>query len=56
MAIEKPYKCMATFRGFGKVLTQKYFYPRNGKDLRVENCNVASLGHYSHTQQVWDLN
>ena len=56
MAIEKPCKCMATFRGFGKVLTQKYFYPRNEKDLRVEICNVASLGHCSHTQQVWDLN
>ena len=56
ITIEKPYNCMSTFRGFGKVLTQKYFYPRNGKDLRVEICNVASLGHCSHTQQVWDLN
>ena len=55
MAIEKPYKCIATFRGFGKVLIQKYFYPWNGKDLRVEICYVASQGHCSHTQQVWDL-
>ena len=43
MAIEKPYKCIATFRGFGKVLTQKYFYPWNGKDLRVEICNLSVL-------------
>ena len=56
MAIEKPYKYIATFRGFGKVLTQKYFYPWNGKDLKVEICNVASQGHCSHTQQVWDIN
>ena len=52
MAIEKPYKCIATFRGFGKVLTQKYFYPWNGKDLRVEICNVASQGYCSHTASL----
>ena len=31
IAIEKPYKCMATFRGFGKVLTQKFLYLQIGK-------------------------
>ena len=56
MAIEKPYKCMATFRGFDKILTQKFLYLQIGKHLRVETCNVASLGHCPHTVQVWDLN
>ena len=54
MAIEKPYKCIATFRGFGKVLTQKYFYPWNGKNLRVEICNVASQGH-AHTLSKFEI-
>ena len=52
MAIEKPNKCMATFRGFDKVLTQKY---QIGKDLVVKICNVASVGHCSFTRQVWNL-
>ena len=56
MAIEKPYKCTATFRGFYKLLTQKFLYLQIGKHLRVETCNVASLGRCPHTVQVWDLN
>ena len=43
MAIEKPYKCTATFRGFDKILTQKFLYLQVGKHLKVETCNVASL-------------
>ena len=31
MAIEKPYMCVAKFRGFGKVLTQKFLYLSIGK-------------------------
>ena len=56
MAIEKPYKCMATFRGFDKVLTWEFLYLQVGKHLRVEICKVASLGHRPYTVQVWDLN
>ena len=52
MAIEKPNKCMATFKGFDKVLTQKY---QIGKDLVVKICNVASVGHCPFTRQVWNL-
>ena len=49
MAIEKAYKCTATLRGFCNVLTQKFLYIQIGKHLRVEICNVASLGHCPHT-------
>ena len=37
MAIENPYKWMATFTGFGKVLTKKFLYLLIGG---VEICNV----------------
>ena len=40
--------------GFDKILTQKFLHV--GKHLRVEICNVASLGHYPHTVEGWDLN
>ena len=59
MAIEKPYKCMATFRGFGKVLTQKFLYLQIGKCLRVEICIVSSIVDPSCTlswiQQNWKV-
>ena len=42
--------------GFDKILTQKFLYLQVGKHLRVEICNVASLGHYPHTVEGWDLN
>ena len=51
MAIEKPYKCRPLL-GFWQGFDTKYFYPQNGKDLRVKVCNVASLGHCSHTASL----
>ena len=50
--MEKPYKCIVTFRGFCKVLTQKFLYLQIGKCLRIEICYVVSLGHCPHTASL----
>lgn len=52
MAIEKNYKCMATFRGFGKVLNTKFPHIFGLESLEISISISISYGMHFGAQEA----